>query len=380
MSDQKTCLQKFKRSILFETGCTDLGLLPAPFLPANFQAVSSQSASVRQLLATTRRLADRLRCVQPLSTSSIPKSMGIVEAVAADVLPFTTTDSSFANTPQVTLAAATCRLGRRSSNIRKLVVTICVVVFLLFLPNSTSISFSSLPSKKSKVAQDELDPNQLLNASVDRPGILSFNFRTNSNLQLPLALSSPSTSLALSNVSSCLDDLVSALKLCDSVQQRFLNRLDEPKVSLVWTWTNGSDPRISDWRRYVKGGGAQLDYKEFELEDGGDSDPEVMRHFRSVLSILDRQSESHNRCNMLEIMMSFVTPFARYFLRYLLSTSTPSTSLLAILPGFYLPSTRRTSSSPLKTYLIPDTPSYRNGSSKRLYNSKQQIQRTTFPL
>jgi hypothetical protein len=312
------------------------------------QAVSSQSASVRQFLATTRRLDVCLLCVPILSSSSIPKSMGNAEAAASEVLPFTTTVSSFADTHKETLATATCRIGRRSSNIRKLVVTICVVVFLLFLPNSSSISFSSSPKETSKIVKGEVEPNQLLNASVDIRGILSFNFRTKPNLHLPLPLSSPSTSLTFSNVSSCLDDFVSALKLCDSVQERFLNRLDEPKVSLVWTWTNGSDPRISDWRQYAKGEGAQLDYPEFELEDDGDSpDSEVMRHFRSVLSILDLQFEPYNRCNVLEITMSFDTPFVRCSRRYLSPKSTPSILSLAILPRFYLPSARRPSLSPL---------------------------------
>ncbi|GAA6007653.1 hypothetical protein JCM11491_003913 [Sporobolomyces phaffii] len=165
------------------------------------------------------------------------------------------------------LAARARRLVSRGGKARTIAgaLVLAATVFVL----STRAHLDTSRSNQSDVFEYRLG-----NPAVVEPGVLAFDSPEQPpERPTPLPLFHPSTTLAFSSSLECLDAFVSTTTLCDSMR----TRSDPPMmISLVWTWTNGSDARVAAWRERAARDGVP-DSSRVDDDEFGDG---ILRHFR----------------------------------------------------------------------------------------------------
>ncbi|GAA5902129.1 hypothetical protein JCM6882_006708 [Rhodosporidiobolus microsporus] len=96
---------------------------------------------------------------------------------------------------------------------------------------------------------------------------------------------------------SCLDAWVGEGRVCRELEGRFAARKeDEVKIDVVWTWVNGSESRLAEWREILAEEGEKKDGKKGKKGKNG---AQVLRHFRehdelrfSIRSVLSSLASS----------------------------------------------------------------------------------------
>jgi hypothetical protein len=134
----------------------------------------------------------------------------------------------------------------------------------------------------SEVPQDEEDdPPTTFPPPSSSSGLLPASLTPSLYTSPPLE--HPATLLAFSHLPpkagwSCLDTWISRGELCSDFEGRFApGAEEETKIDVMWTYVNGSEPRMKLWRKQA----ARL----VENRKEGENAAGVLRHFRGTLPI-----------------------------------------------------------------------------------------------